>query len=333
MVRTGAGRKLIDIDRATQPNGWELRMHPSTKRSATIGGFVAGGSGGVGSVAWGGLREPGNVGACRVVTMEAEPRVIELRESETAAVNHAYGTTGLITALEMPLAPAWDWVEMIVAFPAFMDAARFAYDVARADGIVKKLLTPIGWPTPDAFRPVRPFCPDGKAILIAMIADPSVPALKSLLRRHPAGEITLERPPADDYPLYEFTWNHTTLQVLKRDKAVTYLQTLHPADGFLDSVAEIEALFGEEVVPHLEFLRVGGRVTASGIPIVRYTTDERLFAIIEMHRARGVSIADPHQVTLEDGAGHKRIDTDQLAFKRSSDPAGLLNPGKMRSFG
>jgi FAD/FMN-containing dehydrogenase len=265
--------------------------------------------------------------------MEAEPRVIELRESETAAVNHAYGTTGLITALEMPLAPAWDWVEMIVAFPAFMDAARFAYDVARADGIVKKLLTPIGWPTPDAFRPVRPFCPDGKAILIAMIADPSVPALKSLLRRHPAGEITLERPPADDYPLYEFTWNHTTLQVLKRDKAVTYLQTLHPADGFLDSVAEIEALFGEEVVPHLEFLRVGGRVTASGIPIVRYTTDERLFAIIEMHRARGVSIADPHQVTLEDGAGHKRIDTDQLAFKRSSDPAGLLNPGKMRSFG
>jgi FAD/FMN-containing dehydrogenase len=58
MLRTGPGRKLIDIDRETRPNGWELRMHPSTKRTATIGGFVAGGSGGIGSVTWGGLREP-----------------------------------------------------------------------------------------------------------------------------------------------------------------------------------------------------------------------------------------------------------------------------------
>ena len=105
-------------------------MHPSTKRSATIGGFVAGGSGGVGSVTWGGLREPGNVAAARIVTMEAEPRIIELREAEAQAVNHAYGTTGLITALEMPLAPAWQWIDMIVAFPTFIDAVRFGYAVA-----------------------------------------------------------------------------------------------------------------------------------------------------------------------------------------------------------
>ena len=332
IMRVGAGRKLIEIDRETRPHGWELRMHPSTKRSATIAGFVAGGSGGVGSVTWGGLREPGNVAACRIVTMEAEPKVIELRDAETAAVIHAYGTTGLITALEIPLAPAWDWVEMIVAFPSFIDAVRFGYDAALADGIVKKLLTPIAWPTPDAFRPIRRFCPDGRAIVIAMIGEPSVRAFKSLLRHYPAGEITLERPASEDFPLYEFTWNHTTLQVLKRDKSVTYLQTMHPADRLVASVAEIEAMFGEEVVPHLEFLRVGGKVTASGLPIIRYTTDERLFEIIEMHRSHGVSIADPHQVTLEDGAGHKRIDADQLAFKHSADRAGLLNPGKMRSF-
>jgi FAD/FMN-containing dehydrogenase len=71
-LRVGPGRKMIDIDRETRPNGWELRMHPSTKRTATIGGFVAGGSGGVGSVTWGGLREPGNVAAAHIVTTEAE---------------------------------------------------------------------------------------------------------------------------------------------------------------------------------------------------------------------------------------------------------------------
>ena len=54
---------------------------------------------------------------------------MELREGAAQAVNHAYGTTGLITALEMPLAPAWHWIDMIVAFPTFMDAVRFGHEV------------------------------------------------------------------------------------------------------------------------------------------------------------------------------------------------------------
>jgi FAD/FMN-containing dehydrogenase len=336
MLRVGPGRKMIDIDREMRPDGWELRMHPSTKRSATIGGFVAGGSGGAGSVTWGGLREPGNVAAARIVTMEAEPRIIELREAEAQAVNHAYGTTGLITALEMPLAPAWQWIDLIVAFPTFIDAVRCGYAVALADGIVKKLLSPIAWPTPDSFRQVREHCPDGHAILIAMIAEPSVPAFKSVLsRRHPTGTITFEQPTADgpgEVPLYEFTWNHTTLQMLKRDRGITYLQALHPAAALLDSVVAAETMFGDELIPHLEFLRVGGQVTASGLPIVRFTNEERLNEIIAGHRALGISIANPHVFTLEDGVGHKQVDADQFGFKRHADPHGLLNPGKMRTY-
>jgi FAD/FMN-containing dehydrogenase len=155
------------------------------------------------------------------------------------------------------------------------------------------------------------------------------------LQGHPAGQITYEQPCVEatgHTPLYEYTWNHTTLQVLKRDRGVTYLQSLHPAARLLDSVAEIEAMFPDELAPHLEFIRVGGQVTASGLPILRFTTEERLRDIIEAHRAHGVSIADPHKYTLEDGAGHKRVDAGQLDFKHEADPRGLLNPGKMRSF-
>lgn len=106
-ARMQAGAKLIDIDRHTSAAvGGELRFHPSTRRTATIGGFIAGGSSGIGSCTYGMLREAGNVLALRIVTMEAEPRILELRGDDIARVNHAYGTKGVITELEMPLAPA-----------------------------------------------------------------------------------------------------------------------------------------------------------------------------------------------------------------------------------
>ena len=42
-VRAEAGIRLTDLDAATRTQGWELRMHPSTKRMATLGGFIGGG--------------------------------------------------------------------------------------------------------------------------------------------------------------------------------------------------------------------------------------------------------------------------------------------------
>ena len=70
------GALIGDIDKAARAElGQELRMHPSTKETATIAGFVAGGSGGVGSIRWGMLSEPGNILRVQIMTMEAEPRL------------------------------------------------------------------------------------------------------------------------------------------------------------------------------------------------------------------------------------------------------------------
>ena len=101
---------IAELDRQTKAHsGQELRFHPSTKQSATIGGFIAGGSGGVGSITWGGLRDIGNILRLRVVTMEAEPRILDLTGWDLQKVSHAYGTNGIIVEVEMPLAPAYDW--------------------------------------------------------------------------------------------------------------------------------------------------------------------------------------------------------------------------------
>ncbi|WP_024506359.1 FAD-binding oxidoreductase [Bradyrhizobium sp. ARR65] len=333
LIRVDAGAKLNAIDTELQPQGWELRMHPSTKRTATIGGFVAGGSGGIGSVAFGGLREGGNILAARIMTVEEEPRILELRGDAAQKINRTFGTTGIITALEMPLAPAWRWIDVLVAFDDFMEAAAFGYEVALADGIVKKLLSAITWPVPSYFGALRPSCPDGASILIAMIAEPSLESFRSLLGGR--GKITLEMPTDDSpgkVPLYEYTWNHTTLQVLKSDRSVTYLQCLYPDDRPMEKVLEMRELFADEVLQHLEFIRFGGRVTCSALPVVRYSNADRLNEIISLHEQHGVYIANPHVFSVEDGSRFKRADADQLGFKHEVDPHGLLNPGKMRSF-
>ncbi len=333
LVRVGAGARMDLIDAELRPQGWELRLHPSTKRMATIGGFVAGGSGGVGSVTYGGLREPGNIIAARVVTIEETPRVIELRAEAAQFVNRAYGTTGIITTLEMPLAPAWAWRDVVVAFDTFDEAFAFGRDVAFADGIVKKLLTPIDARLTAYFRDLPEAWPAGKSVLIGMIAEPSMEAFRMVLGGR--GAITYEAPFDESQgklPIYEFAWNHSTLQALKVDRTVTYLQCLFPPDRMTETVMQMRDLFPDEVIPHCEFIKFGGKMTCSALPLVMFSTEERLNEIIALHEEAGVMIANPHVYTLEDGSRHKRVDADQLGFKQDIDPHGLLNPGKMRSF-
>ena len=73
-VRAEAGALMTDVNKALKEHGWEMAMFPSTQDIATIGGFVAGGSMGIGSLATGALREPGNMLELKVMSVEAAPR-------------------------------------------------------------------------------------------------------------------------------------------------------------------------------------------------------------------------------------------------------------------
>lgn len=53
--------------------------------------------------------------------------------------------------------------------------------------------------------------------------------------------------------------------------------------------------------------------------------------IREIESQGGCKIFNPHVVTIEDG-GMKTIDTQQIEFKKRSDPMGLMNPGKTRGW-
>jgi FAD/FMN-containing dehydrogenase len=331
-VRVQAGLKMAELDAATIAHSQqELRLHPSTHKTGTVGGYVAGGSSGIGSVTWGLLRDRGNILGLRVLTMEARPRALELRGADIQKVNHAYGTNGVITALELPLAPAYRWAEAILGFGDLMAACRFADALAREDAILKKLVSVVEAPVPhDWLFPERGIAPGETAVLV-MVAEHALEALLELVGLHPGRLVWqgwTDEATGTRLPLFEYSWNHTTLHALRHDRSITYLQTLFPPPGHLAKVEEMAARFGRELPLHLEFVRFGGEVACFGLQIVRYTSDERLAEIIEAHEAAGCPIFNPHAFTLEEG-GMKKVDDRQLAFKREADPRGLLNPGKM----
>lgn len=327
------GAKLIAIDKHTREIGWEIRMAPSTYRTATIGGFIGGGSGGIGSITYGQLRDRGNLHAVRVVTMEDQPRVIELRGDDVQKVNHAYGTNGIITELEIPLGPAYAWAELIVTFPDFMTAARFGQTLGDSDGIIKKLICICAAPIPNYFTAFRNVLPSNSHCALLMIAEPCLEPFRELVKA--SGGTIVHQKSAQEASkgtaIYEYTWNHTTLHARSVDPSLTYLQTLFPPDKELKLLEHMYHHFGDEVMMHLEYIRMNGTVSPAALQIVRYTTPERLQEIIKYHEDNGAFIANPHTYILEDG-GMKTVDPIQVGFKEMVDPYGLLNPGKMKGW-
>lgn len=328
------GCLLKDVDAACiAASGQELRMFSSTWATASIGGFIAGGSGGVGSCTWGALRDLGNIIRLRVVSMEAEPQIHEFRGEELARVSHAYGTNGIITEIEVPLAPAYDWTGLFVAFDDFMTAATFTEELANQDGILIKLATVFEAPVAHAyFQRVKPYVTEGTSLVALMIAPHSIDGFMTFLNRRPQAKL-IYRSDDNDWArtpgeVFEYGWNHTTLRALKVDPSVTYLQVRY---GYPDHMALLQQLrekFSPEVLQHLEVIRENGRVIFAGLSLVKFTTEARLDEIVKAHEDAGAMIFNPHRYTLEEG-GRQTVDDRQLAFKREADPKGLLNPGKM----
>ncbi|MEM7487745.1 MAG: FAD-binding oxidoreductase [Pseudomonadota bacterium] len=332
ITEPGVLLKDLDAECKTQ-SGQEIRMFSSTWATATIGGFIAGGSGGVGSCTWGSLRDLGNIIRLRVVTMEAEPRVLEFRGEELARVSHAYGTNGIITEIEMPLAPAYEWVEMFLTCDDFMETVRFAEELANEDGILIKLATVFEAPVAkDYFQRVAPYVEADDNMIGLMVAPQSMDGFLTFLGRRPQVKLIYRH---DDHdwartpgPVFEYGWNHTTLRALKVDPSITYLQVRYGFPEHLRLIEEMRDEFSPEVLQHLEVLKENGKVMFAGLSLVKFTTEERLDEIVAKHEAAGAMIFNPHRYTLEEG-GRQSVDDRQLAFKREADPKGLLNPGKM----
>jgi hypothetical protein len=230
----------------------------------------------------------------------------------------------------MPLAPALPWAEAIVSFEDLSTVIAFAEDLAAWGGIVKKEIAVHAAPIPQYFTALKSYVKPDQPWVMVMVAEADLGAFTEQVQKG-QGEILVQQFSASagkKLNLLEFTWNHTTLLARASDPTITYLQVFYQSR---EQVLALQQLFGDEVMIHLELIRVRGKVVLGGIPLVRFTTGDRLQEIIAIHEAMGASVANPHVYTIEAGSSQP-LPPEQLALKQRNDPLGLLNPGKMSSF-
>ena len=345
VVRAEPGARLGAIETAARAAGWELRCMPSTWMKSSLAGFIAGGSGGIGSITWGGTNAPGTVKSVTLLTCEESPRLLRREEEATLPALHTYGTTGVLVELELRLAPKLDYEQLIFSAPEWDRILDWTDAAARRAAWRKRLVTLFAWPIPSYFTPLRKSLRPGEHTAFLLVDR--VQADEVAASAAAAGLAGVTRQPLPDPPrppfITDYTWNHTTLWAIKRDPTITYLQAGFGPD-FRGQFAELERRFPGEILLHLEWTAgnakmLRGRaaegnpdpVVVGGIPLVRFRSEERLNEILRACAELGVFIANPHTVYLEEGGRHPNL-ADKLALKAAVDPAGLLNPGKMKSY-
>eukprot|EP00633_Aureoumbra_lagunensis_P008054 CAMPEP_0197324836 /NCGR_PEP_ID=MMETSP0891-20130614/71335_1 /TAXON_ID=44058 ORGANISM="Aureoumbra lagunensis, Strain CCMP1510" /NCGR_SAMPLE_ID=MMETSP0891 /ASSEMBLY_ACC=CAM_ASM_000534 /LENGTH=540 /DNA_ID=CAMNT_0042817711 /DNA_START=436 /DNA_END=2058 /DNA_ORIENTATION=+ len=338
VCRAFAGTKLSEIEDTARQQGWELRQHPSTRREATIGGFVAGGSTGHGALLHGGLAEDGAVLGLTVISAEKEPRILHLSEpNELNSVIHAYGTNGIITQVEFPLARVQPWVDAIFSFDNLGDAATFAIDVANAPAIITRAVAVFQAPIAASYLELPEVSNSSNVVTVQFSPAALASSLWRLAKNRGGNATTADQPtqPSETKPraLYLNSWNHTTLHALKKDKNVTYLQAAYASDNALHTVAQVQNFFPtSKLLQHLECVNMNGRVGFAVLSLIWPQDDNELLQILEWHEKHDIPIFNPHDETIEGGGMKGMSISHQLNFKRITDPAGILNPGKMRCY-
>ena len=338
VATTEPGVRVINLERAARAKGWEMRCLPSTWVKSTVSGFIGGGSGGIGSITWGGLRDQGTIKRIKLLTLEGEPREITLEEEETLRAYHAYGTNGVITELQLRLAPARRWDQIIVSGKDWASVTDFATRVAFDDAIPKRLVSLLEPIFGASFKPLIRMLPAGHSIIWLEVDQAFTEAVVAEARKRGLSvpHVIPHHDPKRQPMLMEYAWNHSTLWMLKNHPGHTYLQLAMGPD-FAEQAALLKARFHGRIHLHFEFVRTRapsgefGRVIAVLIPVVRYISEDDIREMIAYAREIGIDSNNPHTCYLEEAARDASFE-GKTSLKLETDPKGLLNPGKMRDF-
>ncbi len=314
-VTAEAGVRMRDLEDVLAEHGRELWMFPSTKGS-TLGGFLAGGSGGTGSLRHG-TNADGFVRALDVAACDGEPGLRHIEGAETLPFVHAYGTTGIISRATVMTEPIHEWAGLFAAFTdyaALVAAMRaLAVGLAEAPRLISGDEASIVADLPSDRRALDP----QRLSLRAIVEIGTVDAARALLVEH-GGEVLDVRPGGKGSDrVTSLSFNHTTFHMQKRTPDHWFHLEVG-GDVLGDRPDDVRAVYAGSVI-HLEKMRDA----LVGMLMAPYVSEDDVYRGMRELGELGVGIHSPHTWILD-----RRIDGIRAVLDRY-DPKGLLNPGKL----
>lgn len=313
VITADAGTPMAALEQAARATGQQLWMYPSTVHS-TIGGFLAGGSGGTGTIAHG-ANHMGFVVALDVATPASGGELLHVEGEEALAFVHNYGTAGIIARASVRLEPLQDWRGVYASFPDFPGALSVIRELGRLQPAPR--LVSADTPHITAQLPADPAFPAGRSSL-RMIADPAtVTAARALIEGAGGRVEDVREGPQVSAAISVLSYNHP-IEWLQKSEPGVYFHVEVSGDALVERIDEVHAVYPGAML-HIE----AGHTVPIGMLAGVYESPEAVYDGIDALTELGVGVHNPHQWNVD-----FRL-AETVARAAETDPDGLLNPGKL----
>ncbi len=313
LITAEAGAPMVALEQAARETGQELWMYPSTAQSS-IGGFLAGGSGGTGSILHG-ANHQGFVAALDVVHALPDASLLHVEGDDAQAYVHNYGTAGIIARATVRLDPVHDWQGFYASFDAFDQALT----MVRAMGDLEPTPRLVSADLPEIANalPEDPAIPADRASLRAILDASSIVAATALVESAGGRVEDVRDGPQACVKISTLSYNHP-IEWLQKTSPGTYFHLEVGGDALVDRIDEVHAVFTGGML-HIEAQHGRPIGMLAGV----YESPEQVYAGIDALRELGVGVHSPHQWFVDFEVART------AALAATTDPHGLLNPGKL----
>jgi len=315
-IHARTGTSFTRLETAARTTGQELAIFPSTVSSA-LGGFLAGGAGGTGSIE-NGFAWEGYVSDLELLPCWDVPEPLRTDAVGALAHLHAYGTTGCFASARVALVPARQWTALFASFAHFDAAVAAGHELLRLDPAPRN--ASIDDADLVALLGAHPAMPARRDSLRVTLDESTVTAASGAVARH-GGTVELVSAQLTAM-LVSLSFNHVTLRAKRANPSICHLQVGGPA-----LVEHHEAL--RATLPggllHLDAYMLAGARGFGGLYLSRFVDESTLRAGMREIEELGVRVVDAHTWML---GAHGDLSATMHAA-RANDPKGLLNPGKL----
>ncbi len=313
VITAEAGATMVSLEQAANKTGQQILMYPSTAQSS-LGGFLAGGSGGTGSIKHG-SNSMGFVAALDVVHAAPDATLVHVEGEEAQPYVHNYGTAGIIARATVRLEPLQDWRGFFASFDTFEQALSLIRPFADLEPTPR--LVSADLPTLANALPADPGIAKDRVSLRAIL-DVATLAEATALVEAAGGRIEDVREGAQtSMKISMMSYNHP-IEWLQKAYPDTYFHVEVSGDALVDRIDEVHAVYPGGML-HIESQHGRPIGMLAGV----YESAEAVYAGFDKLAALGVGYHNPHQWFVDFEPDRTR----DLA--RTTDPRGLLNPGKL----